>query len=67
MQESQYHIPSLFVACKTIPKSGMIEVQMLQHTGLASLKDQETGMFEDKRVVPEVGVGERLHDYSASM
>ncbi|KAG8949307.1 hypothetical protein FRC04_008909 [Tulasnella sp. 424] len=55
-EESQYHIPSLFVACKTIPKSGMIEVQMLQHTGLASLKDQETGMFEDKRVVPEVGV-----------
>ncbi|KAG8911317.1 hypothetical protein FRC01_005779 [Tulasnella sp. 417] len=56
VEETQYHIPSLFVACKTIPKNGVIEVQMLQHIGLASVKDQETGMLEDKRVVPDVNV-----------
>ncbi|KIO32876.1 hypothetical protein M407DRAFT_18335 [Tulasnella calospora MUT 4182] len=56
VEETQYHIPSLFVACKAIPKNGVIEVQMLQHIGLTFVRDQETEMFEDKRIVPEVSV-----------
>ncbi|KAG9046358.1 hypothetical protein FS837_004582 [Tulasnella sp. UAMH 9824] len=56
VEETQHHIPSLFVACKAIPKNGVIEVQMLQHIGLSFVKDQETGMFEDKHIVPEASI-----------
>ncbi|KAG9019530.1 hypothetical protein FRB90_000839 [Tulasnella sp. 427] len=55
-EESDYTIPVLFVACKTIPKAGCIEIQVLQHTGLTSVEDQETEMPEDKRVEPKSSV-----------
>lgn len=51
------------MACKAIPKDGVIEVQMLQHIGLSFVKDQETGMFEDQRIVPEANIGEYVCCY----
>ncbi|KAG8914151.1 hypothetical protein FRC00_000765 [Tulasnella sp. 408] len=55
---AKYVEVSSAVAATAIPKDGVIEVQMLQHIGLSFVKDEETGMFEDKRIAPEASEGE---------
>ncbi|KAG8891991.1 hypothetical protein FRB99_003184, partial [Tulasnella sp. 403] len=42
----------LLVACKTIPKGGMVEVQMLTHTGMATVFDEDMGVNQDVKVGP---------------